>query len=277
MPSLLQTLAQRCRQTRTELDLTQQQLADRVGLKRGYVAMIEGGRANPSLKAVERLARALDMEVDLVIRPPQVVGSPGVRDGVHARCSGHVDRRLRSAGLLVAREVEIVHARSHGWIDLLAFDRRSATLVLIEVKTLLDDLGSMERQIGWYERSALGAAHRLGWRPHRAMTWLLVLATTANEITIQEHRDIFDAAFPVRARVADTWLRSGGPVPVGRTIALIDPASRRRVWLIPTRHDGRRSTLPYRDHLDARDRLGSASDPCTVPRCPTPVPLSDAI
>jgi transcriptional regulator with XRE-family HTH domain len=256
MPSLPLTFAHQCRQIRTELDLTQQQLADRVGLKRGYIAMIEGGRANPSLKAVERLAYALDLEIELVIRPPHVVGSPSVRDGVHARCSGHVDRRLRSAGLLVAREVEIVHARSHGWMDLLAFDPRSATLVIIEVKTRLDDLGSIERQIGWYERSAIGAARRLGWRAHRVVTWLLVLATTANEITILEHRDIFDAAFPVRARVAHGWLGSGGSPPAGRTIALIDPASRKHAWLTRTRLDGRRSTLLYRDHLDARDRLG---------------------
>ena len=256
MPSLSLTFAHRCRQTRTELDLTQQQLADKVGLKRGYIAMIEGGRANPSLKAVERLAHALDMDVELVIRPPQVVGSPSVRDGLHARCSGHVDRRLRSAGLIVAREVEIVHARSHGWMDLLAFDPRSATLVIVEVKTHLDDLGAMERQIGWYERSALDPARRLGWRPRQVVTWLLVLATTANEIAIREHRDIFDTAFPVRARGADAWLRSGGAPPVGRTIALIDPASRRRDWQIRTRLDGRRSTLPYRDHLDARERLG---------------------
>ena len=254
MPSLLLTLAHRCRQTRTELDLTQQQLADRVGLKRGYIAMIEGGRANPSLKAVERLAYALDMEVDLVIRPTRVVGSPSVRDAVHARCSGHADRRLRSAGLLVAREVEIVHARSHGWMDLLAFEQRSATLVIVEIKTHLDDLGSVERQVGWYERSAFDAARRLGWRPRQVATWLL--ETTANDITIQEHRDIFDGAFPVRARVADAWLRSGGSPPIGRAIALIDPASRRDVWLIRTRLDGRRTALPYRNHLDARDRLG---------------------
>lgn len=254
--SLRLTFARSCRQTRVDLDLTQQQLADRVGLKRGYIAMIEGGRANPSLEAVSRIADALDLEVDLVIRPPQILGSPSVRDDVHARCSGHVDRRLRSAGLLTAREVEIVHARSHGWIDLLAFDRRSASLVIIEVKTRLDDLGAIERQIGWYERSAVDAAHRLGWQPTRVVTWLLVLATIENEAAILAHRAIFEAAFPVRARTAQQWLGSGGPPSAGRTLALIDPASRRRDWLIRTRLDARRSALPYRDHQDARHQLG---------------------
>lgn len=231
--------------------MTQQQLADAVGLARGHIAMIEGGRASPSLGVVTRIARALDLEVDLVFRPPLIVGGPGQRDAIHARCSGYVDRRLRTAGLLTAREVEIVHARSHGWMDLLAFERRTATLVVVEIKSRLDDLGALERQIGWYERSAVDAARSLGWQSSRVVTWLVVLATAENEATILGNRAIFDLAFPVRATAASAWLRDGGAPPQGRALSLIDPASRRRDWLIRTRLDGRRSEPPYRDHRDA--------------------------
>lgn len=73
-------------------------------------------------------------------------------DTVHAICSGYVDRRLHRAGWTVAREVEIVHGRSHGWIDLLAFEPTTRTLVVIEVKTRLDDIGGLERQAAWYVR-----------------------------------------------------------------------------------------------------------------------------
>lgn len=48
--------------------LTQQQLADAAGIARGYLATLESGRANPSLKVVTRIAEALDLEVDLVVR-----------------------------------------------------------------------------------------------------------------------------------------------------------------------------------------------------------------
>jgi hypothetical protein len=41
-----------------------------------------------------------------------------------------------------------------------------------------------------------------------------------------------------------------------RGLALVDPTSRRRDWLLPTRSDGRRSSLPYRDYADAARRLG---------------------
>ena len=34
-----------------------------------------------------------------------------------------------------------------------------------ELKTELDGLGALQRQIGWYENDAWTAARRLGWRP----------------------------------------------------------------------------------------------------------------
>jgi transcriptional regulator with XRE-family HTH domain len=249
------TFATWCRQTRIDRAMTQQQLADAVGIARGYVATLESGRANPSLNLVTRVAEALEMDVDLVIRPPIAVRGHGQRDVVHARCSGHVDRRLRAAGLVTAREVEIIHGRSHGWIDLLAFDPRSSTLMIVEIKTRLDDLGALERQIGWYERSAFETAHRLGWRPATSVTWPLGLASMEVETVLRSNRAIFDEAFPIRAHAAMDWLAGDTVAPDGRVLALIDPASRRHDWLIRTRSDGRRSDPPYRDYAEAARRL----------------------
>ena len=237
--------------------MTQDELADRVGVTRGYIAGIEMGRANPTLDVVAMIAAALDLEVDWQIRPPIVHDSGQARDLVHARCSAYVDRRLRAAGLLTAREVEIIHARSHGWIDLLAYDPDSSGLLLIEVKTRIDDLGALERQISWYERSALAAAHRLGWRPVRVATWLVVLASAEADAGIHAHRSVFDGAFPVRAHEALRWLGNRGEAPSGRVLAMIDPRSRRRDWLIRTRSDGRRTDPPYRNMREAAQRLAS--------------------
>ena len=86
---------------------------------------------------------------------------------------------------LEKREVEVIHGRSHGWIDVLAFDPRTGTLLVIEVKTRIDDLGSIERQLGWYERAARDLARGLGWRPRHIAGWLVGLARAEVDAAIR--------------------------------------------------------------------------------------------
>ncbi len=240
--------------------MSQQLLADQVGLSRGYVAAIECGTANPTLEVVDRISLALGLEAQLVLRAP-ILLEARQRDLVHARCSGYVDRRLRSLGWRTAREVEVVHGRSHGWIDCLAFDPMRGTLVIIEIKTRLNDLGLIERQLGWYERTAGGSALRLSWRPTRIVTWLLLLASEEVERAIHANRGVLAEEFPVRAREMLDWLGGGTKTNNGRGLALLDPSSKRRDWLIRARVDGRRSLAPYRDYAAAAQRLGSDSRP----------------
>lgn len=206
------------------------------------------------MNLVDGIAAALGIELDLVTRRP-VVHEPRHGDTVHARCSAYVARRLRSHGLAVAREVEVVHGRSHGWIDLLAFDRGTGALWLIEIKTRLDDLGAIERQFSWYERSAWGLARDLGWAPRQMRSWLIVLASEEVEHVLRANRDLFDQAFPGRAgAMAGTLAARLVAEPRGRAVAMIDPSNRRRDWLIRTRLDGRRSPSRYRDYADAARR-----------------------
>ena len=40
---------------RADFDLTQQELADRAGVKRSYIARIENGNANPTVKSLARI------------------------------------------------------------------------------------------------------------------------------------------------------------------------------------------------------------------------------
>jgi transcriptional regulator with XRE-family HTH domain len=248
------TFARICRETRIRLRLTQEQLARAAGVSRGYVAKIEQAQANPSIEVVERVAGALELEIELVARPPIVIGAQQ-RDLVHARCSGHADGRLRSAGWLTAREVEIIHGRSHGWIDLLGFSPKSGLVLVVELKTRIDDLGAIERQLAWYERSAFDVARRLGWQPRRVVGWLLLLATDEVEDVLRSNRDLMARAFPNRARQMSGLLDTTDPGIQGRGAALIDPHSKRRTWLIPSRIDGRRSPAPYQGYANAARRL----------------------
>jgi transcriptional regulator with XRE-family HTH domain len=247
------TFARASRDTRISLDLTQQQVADRVGVSRSFIAKVELGLVDPSLDMVSRIADAIGLQLELSIRPPIFPGGPQLRGPVHSWCSAYADRRLRGLGWSTAREVEVVHGRSHGWIDVLAFDHRTRTLLIIEIKTRFDDLGALERQIGWYERMAWGPARARGWRPSRVITCVLALASDEVESVIRTHKDLIAIAFPARAA---ELIANPGAAPSGaRGLALIDPSSRRRDWLIRTSVDGRRSRLPYANYADAARRF----------------------
>lgn len=253
-----------CRDTRLSLDVARDELARRVGISSRYIAMIERGDANPTLDVVERIAEALGLELELLARPPVFPAGGHVRDAVHARCSAYVDRRLRSLGWETAREVEIVHGRSHGWIDLLAFDPRTGTLFVIEIKTRLDDLGALERQLGWYERMAWQAARANSWPTRRVLSLVLALASDEVDGVLRLHRDLIRIAFPFRA--ADLVNDPASAIAASRGLALIDPASRRREWLIRTSVDGRRSRLPYRSYADATPVRPDPPPPASLAR-----------
>jgi transcriptional regulator with XRE-family HTH domain len=235
------------------LDITQAEVAAAVGVSRSHYAGIEAAKEAPSIDLVWRIADRLGLELELVGRPP-VVSERRCGDLVHARCSGYIDRRFRRAGWLTMREVETSAGRAHGWIDLLAFEPSSRTLVIVEVKTRLDDIGAVERQLGWYERDARRLAAEHGWYARAVTSWLLLLASDEVERQIGIHRDLLQIAFPDRARAMRVTL-TGPRNPARRGLALIDPTSRRSRWLIPSRADGRRTESPYRDYADAASRF----------------------
>ena len=60
---ILARFGQAVRRLRMEMDLSQEALAERADLHRTYVADIERGVRNVSLKNIEKLARALDVSI----------------------------------------------------------------------------------------------------------------------------------------------------------------------------------------------------------------------
>lgn len=48
---------------RAELDLTQEDLAEKVGVSRVYIGYVEQGRNTPTLEILEKIAKALKMRV----------------------------------------------------------------------------------------------------------------------------------------------------------------------------------------------------------------------
>jgi transcriptional regulator with XRE-family HTH domain len=59
---LRRTVARNLRRLRQETGLTQEELADRAGLNRNYVGMIEREENSPTVDALEQLSKALNVE-----------------------------------------------------------------------------------------------------------------------------------------------------------------------------------------------------------------------
>lgn len=52
------------KENRARLNLTQEQLADKVGVRRETILWLEKGKYNPSLRLAHDIAKALGMEID---------------------------------------------------------------------------------------------------------------------------------------------------------------------------------------------------------------------
>ena len=110
--------------------------------------------------------------------------------------------------------------------------------------------------MAWYEREAWSVARRCGWEPQVQGALLLVLKTRANDLRLRENRELIDQAFPTRATALSRWLgNADGSRLAFRGLAMIDPLSRHRAWLHPTKLDGRRVEAPYADYADFMRRL----------------------
>jgi ribosome-binding protein aMBF1 (putative translation factor) len=64
---LSMALAKAVYERRTELGLTQSQLADKVGLTQAKISRIEGSDTVPTLPLLVKLARALDASLDIAL------------------------------------------------------------------------------------------------------------------------------------------------------------------------------------------------------------------
>lgn len=61
--SASQKLGKRLKQLRLEADLTQEKLGIATGLSQTYISGIEGGTRNPSIKVLDKIAKALHVSI----------------------------------------------------------------------------------------------------------------------------------------------------------------------------------------------------------------------
>jgi transcriptional regulator with XRE-family HTH domain len=63
-----ESVAMRVREWRDRRGLTQEQLAEKAGISRGYLARLETARQDPKLSTLEKLAKALKVDVAKLLK-----------------------------------------------------------------------------------------------------------------------------------------------------------------------------------------------------------------
>ena len=70
-----ETLGKKLRKRRRAMDMTLQQVSERVGLSIGFLSQIERGASTPSLSSLCNIAEALGTNVDAFVKAPRQSGS----------------------------------------------------------------------------------------------------------------------------------------------------------------------------------------------------------
>lgn len=75
------TLADRLKELRKETHMTQNELANMLGMAKGTVAMWEMGKRNPGFEALEKMSEIFDKRVDYILGTSDNPASPKLSDG----------------------------------------------------------------------------------------------------------------------------------------------------------------------------------------------------
>jgi transcriptional regulator with XRE-family HTH domain len=186
---------------------TQERLASESHVTRAQISAIETGHGGQL--PVERLiqvAAALGafVSVRLMFRGESL---DRLRDRRHAAMVESLARRLVSAGWEILTEVSFNEYGERGSIDVLAFHPGTGALLVIEVKTVVPDVGGMLMTLDRKVRLSSEIAKRHGWSA-RTVSRLLVLpeVRTARR-RVEAHVVTFARAFPARNVAVSRWLR----------------------------------------------------------------------
>lgn len=196
---------------------SQRRLAAEAKVSRWAVAAIEAGRADDlRLDRLTAIVTALGAYLSARILY-QGEALDRLRDRRHAALVDGMVQRLVAEGWDVATEVSFNVFGERGAIDILAFHRATATLLIVEVKTVVPDVGGLLATLDRKVRLAPQIARARGWPVgHIARILVFPEASTARR-RIDEHAATFTNAFPARNTEVNQWLRA----PTGRISGLL--------------------------------------------------------
>jgi transcriptional regulator with XRE-family HTH domain len=250
----------RVRAARIRRGWRQADLAAAARVSDSVVSRIERGHLDAMpLRAIRRVAAVLEIRVELQPRS-RAADLERLVSGRHSALAESVLAWFATLPGWVARpEVSFNVFGDRGVVDILAWHAATRSLLIIELKTAIVDVGELLATLGRKRRRAMDIAEQFGWRPVAIATWLIVAEGTTNRRRVTEHAATFGAALPARGKAVRTWLAS----PVGELAALSFVSDRRpgtvRTGFATVRRVSTRARRPSergRRAVDPRRRSG---------------------
>lgn len=192
----------------------QSDLGRKANVSASLIGLLERGHAEGlSLPAIRRIGSALGLRLgwDAGYRGAELAR---LRDADHAQMTEWLTRRLETDGWTVVPEASFNHYGDRGRVDLLAYHAATHVLAVVEVKTLIADVQEVLGALNAKQRIAPTLARSFGWRPIRAVPFLVVSDSTTNRRRLAAHARLF-AQFELRGRVAAAWIRRPDAAPAG--------------------------------------------------------------
>lgn len=217
------------------------------------VSRIERGHFDAlSLRSIRAVARALEVRIDL---------APWSRHGdlhhfatsEHAGLVESIIGGLRELGWDSRAEVSFSAAGERGFIDILAWHAATRTLLVIEVKTEIVDVGELLGTFDRKRRLARRVAEDLRWVPDAVCAAVMVLDTRTNRRRVGDHMGTIRTQLPADGRQLRAFLRKRGgtlsalafwPNRHPRTTSQNRPGARRVRRVSPC--SGSRRSAPHR-------------------------------
>lgn len=204
---------------------TQAQLGSRLGISRSEVSRWEASALDAcSVEEVQRWATALGGHLALDLR---VEGERPLTDARHAHIQNWLVALLRQSGWIVEAEASFNHYGDRGRIDVLAYHPGAQVLLVVEIKTRIDDAQDLLGRLNIKERVAPTIARERGWQPRTVVPALFAAESTTARRRIAGHAALFEA-LSLRGRGAVSWVRQPAAPAPGGMLAFVSPSTSRR-------------------------------------------------
>ena len=182
---------------------SQARLGHSLGTSQQRVSRLEADIRRAPIGLLEAWATELNAYLAVELR---VSGERPLSDANHAALQNRLADLLRGAGWLVATETSFNHYGDRGRIDLLAFHPGLRILLVVEIKTRIQDVQDMLGRLDVKRRIAPMLARDRGWDVAAIVPAFVVREDRTARRRVAEHAALF-TNFSLRARAARAWLR----------------------------------------------------------------------